>query len=583
MKELLKLKRILKRIDGKGYKAYKDIEGSYKSRDFFLFIDHVQGDPFASPSKIRIRVPMKEAKFPLELFSTKTRKIAFEDLISRYVRDAIFSIKRISGTGKSGLIYIDAGAQEVLERTACRITKDWVEIRLYVGLPAQGRKILATQAERIFFDQLIRIKDKGLKWVSYDTKVAQQFVRCVENQEYIRSRLKEKGIVAFIADDSLLPRERGNSDLPMSFEKAVLFKSPETLRIEFELPNPTIIGGQIKNKVSGMGIPKGVTLIVGGGYHGKSTLIQSIERGIYPHIPGDGREYVVTIPTAVKIKAEEGRRVEKVDISPFINNLPGGIDTASFSTDNASGSTSQAANIMEAIEMGAELLLLDEDTSATNFMIRDVRMQELVSKENEPITPFIDRVQELYKDFNVSTILVMGGCGDYFDVADTVIMMQEYIPYNVTLKAREIAKRYATKRKKEVKKFESWGLRRIPLKEDFRPYRGRTNKIKIEAKDRDHIIYGNEIIDLRGVEQVVDVSQARAIGMAIYQARRLMDNRKSLKKVLKQLDELIEKEGLDILDPFYKPSRHPGSFSRPRIFEIAAAMNRIRSAIFTIE
>jgi len=123
------------------------------------------------------------------------------------------------------------------------------------------------------------------------------------------------------------------------------------------------------------------------------------------------------------------------------------------------------------------------------------------------------------------------------------------------------------------------------MKEGFDPYRGRgrINRIKIEARAKDQIIYGNEIIDLRGIDQIVDISQARAIGMAIYQVRRFMDNKKSLNEILIELDKLINKEGLDILDPFYKPGKHPGSFARPRIFEIAAAMNRIRSAKFRIE
>ena len=157
-----------------------------------------------------------------------------------------------------------------------------------------------------------------------------------------------------------------------------------------------------------------------------------MELGIYSHIPGDGREYVATDPKAVKIRAEDGRFVEKVNISPFIKSLPLLRDTLRFSTDNASGSTSQAANIMEALEMGARVLLIDEDTSATNFMIRDRRMQELVQKAHEPITPFIDKVRQLYQDQRVSTILVMGGSGDYFEAADTVIWMNNYRPFAVT-------------------------------------------------------------------------------------------------------------------------------------------------------
>ncbi len=572
MKQLDELKRILRKIDGKGYKAYKDIEGGYYNKKWFLFIDHVQGDPFAPASKIRIRVPLEKTRFPTELFNNKIRKIAFEDFVSRRAGRIISSIKRVKGTGKSGLIHIDTGLQEVIERTSCKITDQWIELRLYVGLPAQGRKILAQEAERMFFEQIPKIKEEALTWDRYNKDDTYAFIACIENQEYIRDRLKEKGIVAFVADGSILPRKSGNTQLPMEKRKAVPFRSPDSLKIVFKLLHP--VNG--KKELSGMGIPEGVTLIVGGGYHGKSTLIQAIERGVYPHIPGDGREYVITISSAVKIRAEDGRRVENVDISAFINNLPGGISTNPFSTENASGSTSQATNIVEAIEMGAELLLLDEDTSATNFMIRDVRMQALVSKEHEPITPFIDRVQELYKKLNISTILVMGGCGDYFDVADTVIMMQDYLPYDVTNEAKEVALRYRNYRIKEVEDFTNWNRSRIPIKESFKPYK--KGKIKIEAKDIDKILYGNETVDLRGIEPIVELNQTRAIGMAIYLASRFMNNKSTLREVLKKVDDYIDKEGLDVLDPFYKKEKHPGSFTRPRIFEIAAAINRLRSA-----
>ncbi len=577
MKQFNELKKILTKIDRKGYKAYKDIQGGYHNKRWSLFIDHVQGDPFASPSKIRIRVPIEETLFPKELFSNKIRRIAFEDFISRKARSVISSIKRVRGTGKSGLIHIDTGLQEVLERTSCKITDQWAELRLYVGLPAEGRRILAQEAERIFFEQIPKIKEKALNWNNFDKKKTYTFIACVENQEYIRDRLREKNIVAFIGNGSILPRKSGNTQLPMEGTKAIPFKSPDSLKVSFRVPN-SVNGSR---EITGMGIPEGVTLIVGGGYHGKSTLLQAIERGVYPHIPGDGREYVITLPSAVKIRAEDGRRVENVDISPFINNLPGGVSTSPFSTENASGSTSQAANIIEAIEMGTKLLLLDEDTSATNFMIRDIRMQALVSKKYEPITPFIDRVQELYKKLNISTILVMGGCGDYFDVADTVIMMQDYLPQDVTTRAKEVASRYKNQRVKEVEDFDNWNKARAPLKESFNPYR--KGKIKIEARDLDKIMYGSEIIDLRGVEQIVELSQTRAIGMAIYlAATKFMDKKSSLREVLKKMDTYIDKQGLDILDPFYKEEKHPGSFARPRIFEIAAAINRLRSARLTL-
>ncbi len=573
------LQRTLSRIDGRGYKAYKDLEGFYESGRFCIYVDHVQGDPFAAPSRVRVRTPSNEADFPPFLFENKVRRIALEDLVARQIRKAMGIIsKRAQGSGKSGVMTIDSGGQEVLERTACRVTPQWVEARIYLGLPAAGRKILGRQAEIMLCKQLPEIMEKGLLWRHYPQKETEEFVLCVENQEYIRDRLEELGLVAFVADGSVLPRESGNSQRPLGRDRTVLFRAPVSLRVEIEVPNP-VRGGTGKG-ISGMGIPRGITLIVGGGYHGKSTLLQALERGVYPHIPDDGREYVVTSRDTVKIRAEDGRGITRVDISPFITNLPLGLDTHGFHTDNASGSTSQAANIIEALEMGARLLLLDEDTSATNFMVRDVRMQELVQKEFEPITPFIERVHEIYDTFGVSTVLVMGGCGDYFDVADTVIMMKEYLPHEVTAKARRVAADHVTGRRKETAPCPAWQLTRTPRAESFDPSRGRKG-VKIDAKGLDQIMFGTHMIDLRGVEQLVDISQTRAVGMAIYlAAKRFVDGRVSLKRVLEELDLYLDGKGLDLLDPFCRSGRHPGSFARPRKYEIGAAINRMRSVRF---
>jgi predicted ABC-class ATPase len=581
MHNVEELRRTLSRIDGKGYKAYKDLEGSYEIGRFSLHVDHVQGDPFAAPSKVRVRVPMKHATLPPFLFSNRVRQMAIEDYLARKVQRAICRVsQRGRGSGKSGLIDVDAGDQEVLERTACRVTSDWVEARIYVGLPAAGRRILGRQAGIILCTQIPKIAEQGLVWESLSHEQAKAFTDCVENQEFIRGQLEELGLIAFVADGALLPRESGNSQRPLAQKEAVPFQSPASLRVSLDLPNPVHVRSSADQKITGMGIPKGVTLIVGGGYHGKSTLLQALERGVYPHIPGDGREYVVTCRKAVKIRAEDGRRIEQVDISPFITNLPRGLDTRGFCTDNASGSTSQAANIAEALEMGAQALLLDEDTSATNFMVRDVRMQALVDKAFEPITPFIERVHEIHDRFGVSTVLVMGGCGDYFEVADTVIMMREYIPQEMTVKARRIAEEHATGRRMESRPSHEWQLSRVPAPDSFDPSRGR-KRVKVDAKARDQILFGSHMIDLRGVEQLVDFSQTRAVGLAIHlAASRFMDGERSLKEILNRLDAHLDANGLDPLDPFHRLERHPGSLARPRIFEIAAAINRLRAARF---
>lgn len=572
------LRNIIARIDGRGYKAYKDLQGAYAFPWFTLFIDHVQGDPFASPSKIRVRVPAAAAKLPPDLFSSCVRRVALQDFLIREVHHAIHNICQGNrGIGKSGLVAVDVGGQEVLERTAMKVTPEWVEARLSLGLPAQGRTILGRQAEAMLCREVPEIAERALKWRSVDQDRARAFVDCVDNQESIRGQLDDLGLVAFIADGSILPRSSGASDRPLSRERARPFRTPDSLRVSIPIPHPVSRDGRLTHSLTGCGIPQGVTLIVGGGYHGKSTVLRALERGVYPHVPEDGREYVVTTDQAVKIRAEDGRAIKQVDISGFINNLPYGQETGQFSTDNASGSTSQAASILEAVEVGAATLLLDEDTSATNFMVRDARMQALVHKDHEPITPFVDRVREVYERHGVSTVLVMGGCGDYFDVADTVIAMREYQPFDVTEDAKRIAQEFRTQRAIETTSSLSEVTSRIPMRESLNPSRGR-REVKIEARSVDAIVFGHEVIDVSGVEQLVDASQTRAIGYALHlAARRFLDGRMDIKTMVQGLVEQFDDAGLDGLDPYHQGERHPGNFARPRAFEIAAALNRLRA------
>ena len=572
------LRKTLARIDGRGYKAYKDIQGSYAYPQFTLFVDYVQGDPFASPSKIRVRVPNAVAQIPPDLFSSRIRRIALQDFFIRGVHQTIRQVCQGSrGIGKSGMIAIDAGGQEVLERTAMVVTAQWIEARLSLGLPAQGRTVLGRQAEVMLCQEVPRIAERALQWKHVDQDRALAFIDCVDNQEAVRAQLDASGLVAFIADEAMLPRASGASDRPLSGENAKPFTVPDSLRVSLPIPHPVSQNGRTTQSLTGLGIPKGITLIVGGGYHGKSTVLRALERGVYAHVPDDGREYVVTTDHAVKIRAEDGRRIERVNISGFIDNLPYGQETVRFSTDNASGSTSQAASILEAVEAGATTLLLDEDTSATNFMVRDARMQALVHKEHEPITPFVDRVRELYEQQGVSTVLVMGGCGDYFDVADTVIMMQDYQPVDVTERAQRVAREFQTQRTIERTAPLAKTEPRIPLRDSLDPSRGH-REVKIDAKSVDAIVFGHEVIDVSGIEQLVDVSQTRAVGFALHLAsRRFLDGQLGVNAVVQSVIRLLTEAGLDVLDPFRKDEHHPGNFARPRALEISAALNRLRT------
>ncbi|MDG5814308.1 ABC-ATPase domain-containing protein [Chitinispirillales bacterium ANBcel5] len=563
MNTITDLQKTLQRIDRKGYKAYKSITGSYRADFYTLFIDHVQGDPFAAPSRIRAVIPQKHAGFPADTFAGRSREIALRDFLTRRFSEAAHTITAHNkSAGKSGRIGIDSPGQEILERSSAWINDREVELRITLGLPAFGRTIDGQLAQKMIMDQLPRILYAVL-FRNLNSGAVYRHVETAEDADALRGMLQRENLIGFVASGAILPRRSGIDDRPMSPTNAIPFEPPQQLARTFSLPN----GGEIR----GMGIPRGVTLIVGGGYHGKSTLLRALERGVYNHIPGDGREFVITDRQAVKIRAEDGRRIEKTGIDPFISNLPRGIDTHRFSSDDASGSTSQAANIIEALEAGASALLIDEDTSATNFMIRDHRMQELVAKNREPITPFIDKVRQLYTQYGVSTILVIGGSGDYFDVADTVIRMDEYRPEDVTEQAQQIARKYRLQRSAEGG--ESFGPinHRVPLPGSLDPSRG-NKAVKVAPRGLKTIQFGREDIDLNGIDQLVDTSQTRAIGESLVYLKRYMHDHLTVKELLDRLEDDIRESGIDCITP-----GKPGDLAEIRGVDVAAALNRLRS------
>ncbi len=569
LKRASQLEDLLLRIDGRPYKAYSALLGSYDFSTFVVHIDYVQPDPFAPPSLLRVAMPLQYARVPSELYATEVRKVALEDYIGRRFADAVRRmVKGERGTGHSGRFYVDSGRQQVLRRTSCVVFDDRVEVRLAIGLPSSGREILGRQARAMFFEELPAVVTDAMVFENWPEGQARSFVETVEDQEALREQLGHHGLVAFVGNGSVLPRESGVSDRPLRSTRLVPFESPPELAVALKVPN--------RGEVVGMGIPGGVTLIVGGGYHGKSTLLRALEMGIYNHIPGDGRELVVTRKNAVKIRAEDGRSVEGVDISPFIDNLPNREDTHSFHTENASGSTSQAANIVEALEAGAEVLLMDEDTCATNFMIRDELMQELVPKEKEPITPFIDQVRNIYREFGVSTVLVMGGSGEYFAVADTVIMMDSYRPRVVTERAKELVERRPMRRRPEGPGTIGSLRRRFPLPRSVDPSYGK--RIRVEAKGLNAIIFGQDTVDLRFLEQLVDASQAETIANMLLRAWRLklFDGDLPLRSIAEMLRDEVAHKGLDVLSRFGE-GVHPGNMAEVRVVDFMAVVNRLRS------
>ena len=561
-----RLQATLDRIDRRGYGAYKDLHGSYDLGGFTLFIDRVQRDPFAPPSLVRVRT--HDNQFSPKLFTNPVRRVAFEDILTRGVEGAIRKIVRGNrGSGGSGRVEVQRTSQIVLPRTSMVVAPEHVEARLAVGLPARGRTVDARAARMVLLEELPEVVRCALVPGGVNADRAHLHVETVEDGEHLRRQLPDLGLVAFVADGSVLPRESGASDRPLR-ESAVPFEGPEELRVSVELPN--------RGEVTGMGIPEGVTLVAGGGFHGKSTLLSALSWGVYDHVPGDGREYVVTRADAVKIRAEDGRSVAGVDISAMIGELPGGGSTENFSTPNASGSTSQAANIAEALEIGTSLLLVDEDTSATNFMIRDERMRELVKKE--PISPFIDLVRPLHRTLGVSTVVVVGGVGDYLDVADRVILMEDYEPGDATPRAREVTSKFPPRTPLGDREMRQMQMRQMRLPKgrhvrassiDLR--RGRRETAR--GRGLHTIELGREHVDLSHLEQLAEAGQTEAIARIIGKFAAAGKSR-SLEEVFEEALVDISERGLDSLGG---SKGHPGELSLPRAQELAAAINRIRA------
>ena len=563
MQSATELKQLLDRIDHRGYPAYKDTKGQYQFQGYIFSIDHVQGDPFASPSKVSVQVKGSTAGFPEELYKGRHQRAALQDEMTRQFYHAIQKYAfRAKGSGKSGLISVSKCGQEVLERTACEINpkNGDVKLRFEVGFPANGRTINARELEKIVFGFLPECVEQSLFYKNCDKKRVRSIIDLAEDQQYIREELEKKDLIAFVANGAILPRESGVSDKPM--KGAVRFQSPKEMEVTMKLP--------YKGEISGMGIRRGITLIVGGGYHGKSTLLKALELGVYNHIQGDGREYVITKDDAMKIRAEDGRSIKKTDISMFINDLPNGKDTRGFYTEDASGSTSQAANVIESMEAGASVMLIDEDTSATNFMIRDELMQRVIHRDMEPITPFIDRILELYQVYGISTVIVAGSSGAYFHIADTIIQMDRYEPKEITKLAKETAKDFPAMSGMENPAEKPVFVRCPRQGRGFKP----NDRIKMKTMGKEMVQINRETIDLRYVEQLADTEQVSALGYCVrYAEKHLFQGKDTIQNVVDKLEEKICREGLSSL---CESNTSVANLAMPRRQEIFACLNRYR-------
>ncbi|RTH23361.1 ABC-ATPase domain-containing protein [Thermus scotoductus] len=547
MRRLEELFTFLASLEGRPYPFYKDLKGTWRGEGFDLRFVHVQGDPFATPSVVEVRYPARALE-KLRVYRHPTGKVAVEDFLLRALKARFRHLPFYGGSGHSGRVFVEVESPKVLRRAGAHLGQEALYLRFRVGLPASGRRILGKEAERLF--RALGEHLRGFLW-ELDGRALVSQVQQVEDFAYIQESLPQRGLVAFVGDGAILPRESGVSQKPL--RGAVPFQSPPSLRVSFRVPH--------KGEVVGMGLPQGVTLITGGGFHGKTTLLEALIHGVYPHIPGDGREWVVAHALAQRVQSEDGRSVKGVDLRPFVHDLPLGQDTSFFSTEDASGSTSLAAAILEALELGARVLLLDEDTSATNLLVRDARMQALVQRET--LTPLLDRVQD-FKARGISLILVVGGVGDYLDLADTVLLLEEYRPREATLEANAIAQAHPTGRAFGESRYPLAVASRAPLPESFDPRRGR--KARVKGRGLRELVYGEEVVDLSALD-LFENAQVRALGAWFQRLWRQADGKTPLRKLVEAVPGGIE----DLFSLEEAPE-----VAEVRPLELGAAVNRLR-------
>ncbi len=551
--------------NGKGTQVYRNLAGAYRFDRFELHLDVVHADPFAPSCWARVRVDQAEAQVPGEMWASPSGRLAAEDFLARAVQDAIARHVRTRWQGRAAPAAIQAGGETVLQRACCSIGEESVEIRLTIGLPAEGRKVQARLAQTLLLEELPAVVGAGMVWANLDAAAGVRHRDTLEDYLALRSMLDGLGLVAFVADGSILPREGGGGDRPLRAGRAVPLHAPDEMAVTVALPH--------RGTVRGLGIPRGVTVIAGGSFSGKSALLDALCAGVYPHVPGDGRELVATLPDAVRIVAEPGRRVERVDVSAFVRHLPGRSDATGASFEHASGMVSMAAGVAEAVEVGTRALLFDEDDSAVTFLARDAAMRHLAPAERDPATPLVDRARALWEVCGISSVIATGSLGDYLEVADTVIVMEGFQPHAATEQARGIVEGLGGRRTRAGGEF-GMPAPRCPLPRGFGGMRGRGQRT--EPREGAQIGIGRETVSTSALRQLVDAGQARAAGDAVLYAlaKNYVDGNASIAEILDRVFADIDERGLGVLAP---EGVHAGGYALPRRHEVAGVLNRMRA------
>ena len=555
----------IRTLNGKNYGLYKSLaDKPWDFGDFALEFLHVQGDPYAPASRVVIKANLSMLGYAGEWGGSFERRLALSDFLHRKLSRLV----KERYPDKDAAIVFDTAGPEMLVRNSLWIDNGELRACLQVRLPGDGRKIQAEVAAEILTMVLPDLVSAGLYYSKSDEAALQEHFRVLAERKEILAQLESCGLCAFVPDGAVLPRASGLSELPL--EGAVPFTAPEQMAVTLN-----VCGREIR----GMGIPKGITVITGGAFHGKSTLLQALTRAVYPHIPGDGREGIVIDESALRVGVEDGRSVRGTDLSQFVRDLPGGVSTKNFNTLSASGSTSEAANLLEAMEAGSRAFLIDEDSSAVNFLIRDVRVRKLLGDDREPLIPLTDRIREISAQ-GYSFILVAGACGDYLDLADNIVIMANYkaeCAKNVSGVIASEAKQ-STPAVSSARPFVGYMQ---PLQKSVRPTSAVERQVKVKLSGDTLLQIGFLVSDTSRLNTLVDKQQRLGAGFVLLN---LLQNAASNSEssdasnagdsvavTIQKLYEKIQNVGFRNL-----PQGMSREMSLPRVVDIACVAFRLR-------
>lgn len=551
-------------IEGKPVSEYGRLAGDFDFSRYVLKVSHVPMENMAQPALFLVRVPQIIAGFPPHLYNTPVRRTALEDYLTRRIAEHIDALTHYDEQGISRRhLLIAVPGQKILPRTSMLVTEEYVEARIYVMLPQRDGRIDGDRVREIFFDELASVVNSSLIYCNVNEADLNSFVDVMEDADQVRQILPTRGLVSFICEGSMLAR-LGHTDYP-DYDEVQPLTVAEDLLVDIDVPN----AGTIK----GLGVPSGVTLILGDAYSGRIQFMRAIAAGIYNHIPGDGRELAITVPDAVHIASEPGRSVQKVDVSPFVRELSGGGSTEEYNSTEADPCSAQAAATVEALEVGARALLFEESDSSPAFLTRDSRLAALMPDAGKRVMPLSTRVRQLVDDLGVSVVVAgSSSVAEFIPVADTILRIDGYKVYDVTQEAKAMDLAQFQLESDDVDMNALVEKNRWVVPSSIDASRGPNDQI-IEAGSIDLLKFGRSIINLQDVSQLADKHQTATIGLVLYYAKlRYMDEGRPIREVMDLIDRDLGTEGLECLSRDLR-----GDLARPRRYEIAAALNRLDS------